>query len=220
MECRMIIKVVETGQEIALPVTPKTFRVSKGQRVETVHIHQAGDAVFSGYAALATVTVDAILPARDYPFASREYDDPYEYVRIFKGIVDKGQRVRYIVTGTDVNLLCLLEEVAYGEQDGTGDVYAVLRLRECRQLQAVRVDDGDTGEAPGNTAQPEEDPPDMPDTHTVVRGDTLGRICRKYYGDSGFYPQLAEYNNIPNPNLIYDGDVLKIPPKATLEAMR
>ena len=44
-------------------------------------------------------------------------------------------------------------------------------------------------------------------THTVVRGDTLSGIAKKY-GTTVNY--LAKLNNIKNVNLIYVGQVLKI----------
>lgn len=44
---------------------------------------------------------------------------------------------------------------------------------------------------------------------TVERGDTLIGIAKKY-GNGANYKQLAAINNIPNPNLIYDGQVIKL----------
>jgi hypothetical protein len=47
-------------------------------------------------------------------------------------------------------------------------------------------------------------------THTVVRGDTLWGIAEKYLGSGSKYTQLAAINNIPNPDLIYVGQVIKL----------
>lgn len=47
-------------------------------------------------------------------------------------------------------------------------------------------------------------------THTVVRGDTLWGIAEKYLGNGSKYTQLAAINNIPNPDLIYVGQVIKL----------
>ena len=44
--------------------------------------------------------------------------------------------------------------------------------------------------------------------YTIKNGDALWKIAQKY-GVS--YQRLAEYNHIKNPNLIYAGDILKIP---------
>lgn len=50
----------------------------------------------------------------------------------------------------------------------------------------------------------------MATTHTVVPGDTLWGIAEKYLGSGYKYTQLAAINNIPNPNVIYVGQVIKL----------
>lgn len=49
--------------------------------------------------------------------------------------------------------------------------------------------------------------------HTVVSGDTLGKIAKKYYGNAMKYPVIFEANKprLKNPDLIYPGQVLRIP---------
>lgn len=46
--------------------------------------------------------------------------------------------------------------------------------------------------------------------YVVKRGDTLWAIASRYLGSGTKYPQIAQENNIPNPNLIYPGQVFKI----------
>ena len=50
-------------------------------------------------------------------------------------------------------------------------------------------------------------------TYTVVSGDTLSKIAKKYYGDAMQYPKIFEANRdiLTNPDLIKVGQVLKIP---------
>ena len=50
--------------------------------------------------------------------------------------------------------------------------------------------------------------------HTVVRGDTLGKIAKTFYGNPMKYPVIFEANKpmLKDPNLIYPGQVLRIPP--------
>ncbi len=49
--------------------------------------------------------------------------------------------------------------------------------------------------------------------HTVVSGDSLSKIAKKYYGDAMKYPVIFEANKpmLKSPDLIYPGQVLRIP---------
>jgi nucleoid-associated protein YgaU len=48
-------------------------------------------------------------------------------------------------------------------------------------------------------------------TYTVVRGDTLSAIAKRFYGKASEYRKIASANNIANPDLIHPGQVLTIP---------
>lgn len=64
-----------------------------------------------------------------------------------------------------------------------------------------------------STPSPVPTPPPSVRTYTVVRGDTLWGIATRYYGNGSKYPVIfnANRDKISNPNLIYPGQVLKIP---------
>lgn len=49
--------------------------------------------------------------------------------------------------------------------------------------------------------------------HTVVKGDTLGKIAKKFYGDAMKYPVIFEANKpmLTHPDKIYPGQMLRIP---------
>ena len=49
--------------------------------------------------------------------------------------------------------------------------------------------------------------------HTVVSGDTLGKIAKTYYGNAMKYPVIFEANKpmLSHPDKIYPGQVLRIP---------
>ncbi|NIS74440.1 MAG: peptidoglycan-binding protein LysM [Deltaproteobacteria bacterium] len=51
--------------------------------------------------------------------------------------------------------------------------------------------------------------------HTVKSGDTLSKIAKQYYGNAGKYMVIFEANKpmLKDPNKIYPGQVLRIPPK-------
>ncbi|HUH28881.1 peptidoglycan-binding protein LysM [Gelidibacter sp.] len=49
--------------------------------------------------------------------------------------------------------------------------------------------------------------------HTVMKGDTLGKIAKKYYGNAMKYPLIFDANKpmLKDPDKIYPGQVLRIP---------
>jgi nucleoid-associated protein YgaU len=60
-----------------------------------------------------------------------------------------------------------------------------------------------------NTPEPESQ------WHTVVSGDNLSKIAKKFYGDANKYPVIFEANKpmLTHPDKIYPGQMLRIPPQ-------
>jgi hypothetical protein len=56
-------------------------------------------------------------------------------------------------------------------------------------------------------------PANLPPTYTIVKGDTLWHISRRFLGDPFLWPLLWEVNvaTVPNPHLIYPGQQLVFP---------
>ena len=54
--------------------------------------------------------------------------------------------------------------------------------------------------------------------HTVEKGDSLSKIAKEVYGDPMKYPAIFDANKpmLKDPDKIYPGQVLRIPPKETL----
>jgi hypothetical protein len=55
-------------------------------------------------------------------------------------------------------------------------------------------------------------------TYTIRRGDTLGKIARRFYGDAGKFPLIVAANRIPDPDRLTVGRKLVIPDATILEA--
>ena len=51
--------------------------------------------------------------------------------------------------------------------------------------------------------------------YTVVSGDSLSKIAKKFYGNGNAWKSIFDANRdkISNPDLIHPGQVLRIPPK-------
>lgn len=212
----IIFKNTELNSELTLPVTPASFSVEHGIRMETINIHTLGDVNIAGYPTLATIKIDCMFPAQAYPFNNfGNIIDPYEYVKIFLNYCDYQPTLRFIVSGTSINLPVMMESIGYGEKDGTNDVYATLTMREKKILTAVKSGTTSVGSSKARAVS-------VAATQTkaascmVVRGDTLSGICRKHYGDASLSTKLAKYNGIKNASLIRDGQIIKLPAKSQL----
>ena len=49
--------------------------------------------------------------------------------------------------------------------------------------------------------------------HEVIAGDTLSAIARRYYEDGSMYPVIQQANQhiVPDADLIFPGQILRIP---------
>lgn len=210
---------VGDGVALVMPVTPASYRWTSGKRMETVHISRLGDVYLPGGRARFSGKLEFLLPARDYPWMEAgAVADPEYYLRYLDAWAREEKPVRLVITGTEINTLVYIEEVEREERDGTGDRYVTVSLREHCPLAAAET------EGPAqNSPRPDTESGGTGNTgavqrYTVVSGDTLSAICRRYYGKStaAYYNALARYNGIKNPHLIFPGQVLRIPPEAVL----
>ena len=71
---------------------------------------------------------------------------------------------------------------------------------------------GGSGASGGNN----DDTSEQDTIYSVVSGDTLSGIAARQYGDWRLYDELADYNNIADPNVIRVGQQIKLPPKHKL----
>jgi nucleoid-associated protein YgaU len=79
------------------------------------------------------------------------------------------------------------------------------------------VQSGSSSTAPAAPAKPTATSPPAtpaaPRTYTVVAGDSLSKIAKKFYGDANKWKRIFEANRdtVKNADLIHPGQVLKIP---------
>lgn len=74
-----------------------------------------------------------------------------------------------------------------------------------------QLQSGDDDMISGGSSQLGEDTGDQ--SYTVVKGDTLSAIAKKFYGKANAWPKIhaANKDQVPNPDLIHPGQVLRIP---------
>ena len=209
---------------IRLPVIPAEFERVIGADYETNNIIGLGDVATFNSNGLAQLSLSSFFPNKDYSF--NEYSNvpkPYDMVSHFKDWKNKGTVVRVILTGTDINQEMYITNFAYGEKDGTGDVYYTMELLECRPITIPVINETSTNTQ--NTSRPTDNNNNNSNknntnntqkTHKVVKGDSLWAIAQKHYGKGSDYPKIKEankskYHSLATRNVIYTNMELIIP---------
>lgn len=213
----MQICFIRDGVSLVMPVTPDRYQWTTGKRMETININELGDVYRPGGLTRFSGNFDFLLPAQDYPWIEAgAHADPQYYLDYLTAWAADEKTVRLVITGTEINVLVYIEEVSQGETDGTGDRYITVSIREYCDLEAKETAAVAGTQNSGRTTAAAST--GKAQAYTIVSGDTLSMICRRYYGKSTakYYNALAQYNGIKNPHLIYPGTTLQIPSESVL----
>lgn len=191
-------------EKFQLPVPPPNYSVKNSTAINTVNINDFGEFALIGKQKLKDIPpISSFFPNRKYSFCQYSgFPKPYECVALIEKWRSSGKPIRLVITNTNINLSCCIEDFEYGERDGTSDVYFTLSLKEYRYQNAENV----TSTNKASSTRPVEDK--LPATYKVKAGDTLYTIAKKIYGNGSLYTTLMKKNKIKDANLIHVGQVL------------
>lgn len=205
------------SDKIMLPVNPESFAFTEKHNNTSVNVNSIGEVNLLGKRDLKTGTISSHFPKRDRNYANNSgRQAPYTYINKLLSWKSSGKPVQLIITGTKINFQVTIETLKYGEQDGTGDVYYDLTLKEYR---AVEIKKTKLKKTKKKKTTKKKSKPKRPaakkktKTYTVKRGDCLWNIAKRFYGNGAQYTKIYNANRgkIKNPNLIYPGQKLTIP---------
>jgi len=134
-------------------------------------------------------------------------DDGEQAAAIQKNIVELlGDRVENLTVQYEDGLVSLGGQV----DSGATKQKCVLLAGNLKDVE--KVNDDHLSVKP----QPEAPPEPEFQFYTIVSGDTLWKIASKYYGNGAKWETLFDANRevIQNPDLIYPGQVIRVPQKA------
>ena len=204
-----------------LPVNPDEVKVKSSLSVEKYEVLGLDQIAVPTRMELKEYSFDCELPRKAYHYVRtpNRFKDADYYLKRFERWRSGLVPVRFIATngiGDDINTLVLIRDLDITERAGEeGDKYVSFSLIEYKPYgkasQLTKMDDGHY--VVKETAATETENPKNSGTHTVVKGDTLWAISKKYYGDGSKYTKIYQANTdkIKNPALIYPGQILTIP---------
>lgn len=215
-----------------LPVPPRQLTVKINNANKTVTMINEGQINILKKAELTDIEFECLIPQVRYPFAV--YKDGFKgadyYLQQFENLKNSLKPFQFIVsrhlpTGAalfNTNIKVSLEDYKITEdaEEGT-DLKVKIKLKQYREYATKTVNITVESRKPqaqveetrecDNSPEPE---PDTSETYTVVSGDCLWNIAKRFYGQGSLYTVIYDANTDvigDNPNLIYPGQELMIP---------
>lgn len=217
--------------KILLPLPPQKLSIKVNNQNTTITLINDGEVNILKQPGLTDIQFDARLPNVHYPFAS--YGGSFQrakyYIESLADLKQSGEPFQFIITRTlpnntmlfNTNLKVALEDYTIKEDAKDAfDVTVTIKLKEYVSYgtKTVKVTPVASTVTPAVTVTANRETTTAPQTntaqtYTVVKGDCLWNIAKKFYGDGSKYTKIAAANSdkIKSPNLIYAGQVLTIP---------
>lgn len=213
---------------VLYPVAPSKVQIKMGNNNKTITLINEGEVNVIKPTGLQDISFDLLLPNTQYPFAV--YPNGFQraeyYINLLRALKNEGTKFQFILTrkmqgGTNLfntNITVTLEDVSFTDEAKEGyDIKASIKLKEWREYGTKTLklasQNGNTATTTINEERtPSANAPQTGQDYTVQKGDTLWKIAKRFYGNGAEYTKIVSANpSISNPNLIYPGQVFKIP---------
>lgn len=212
------------AETLWLPVNPETVSVSSPYGYEDVSVSNFGEYTIIGNRQLKSFSISSFFP-NEYNASYCAYQplpNPWDTVTQIERWKESGKPVRFVVTGTPVNVAVTIRNFTYEERAGSpGDVYFTLEMKEYVFLNIKRKSDATSNGSSTSSKGPavtiaayRPSTKETPSSYTVKAGDSLWKIAARVYGDGDKWRAIYDKNKSvigPNPNLIRPGQKLVIP---------
>jgi len=201
-------------EKFRFPVLPETLNIKNGSGNKSVDIQGLGEVTIKQDPKAIIISWSGVFPYAYFPgVAYLPLPNPTEAADRLVKWKNSDIPVHLVITGTKLSMYCTVEDFSVSEQGGdVGTVYYSITLKEYKEVHArqVKIRD-DTAIVDDSPARTDNRAPER--THTVVKGDCLWNIAKKHLGNASRWTEIYDLNRdiIRNPNLIYPGQVLKLP---------
>lgn len=205
-----------------IPVNPPEIELGDGTKGETYDIANLGEINVIKDRKLTEYAFESFFPAQKYPFlATDRLLEPKRYVEYIEKWMGSKQPIRFIFTGAsfDINTLASIEGFDWKESaGGNGDIEYKIKLKKYVPYGPKKV----------KVVQPQQNRPviqkkkaprpnnkQSPKVYTLVAGDTLWGLAKRFLGSGTRWREIAKLNGIKDSQVrrLPIGLKVKIPPK-------
>lgn len=225
--------------DVLCPVTPSKIQMKIKNQNKTMTLIDMGEVNFLRNAGLTEISFDLLLPNVQYPFAIYKsgFVGASYFLNKFEQLKVGKKPFQFKVTRTlpgekgrmlfNTDMTVSLEDYTITEDVKQGfDITVSIKLKQYRTHEVkkikVKTDSKTNSKVTGKaTVEQKRDSSKKTQTstktstqtYTVVKGDCLWNIAKKYYGDGSKWTVIynANKSKLKSANLIYPGQVLTIP---------
>lgn len=213
-----------------LPIAPDKLQIKINNANDTVTLINEGEINILKTPELTDVEFECRIPQIKYPFAVYKsgFKGASYFLNYFEGLKVDKKPFQFIVSRTlpngrvlfSTNMKVSLEDYKITEQAKDGfDLTIKIQLKQYRDystktVNIKNVNDSTTATIQKSRSTETSPAPGTAQIYTVVKGDCLWNIAKKFYGNGAKYTIIYNANKEViggNPNLIYPGQVLTIP---------
>lgn len=212
----------QNGQQILLPVAPSEMITNVEGESEKIELVNIGEGSILKDIGLRRISFTVLLPAVQYSFVQTEgvFQQPIFFLNQFRQYKMSKKPVSLIVfrklaDGTELfsgNMDVSFEKYTVLERGGEqGDFWVEINVKEYRKISSVTYKmEQKQGQTVLEEMGTKREGKDIPNTYVVKKGDSLWKIAQTMLNDGSRYKEIAEKNNIVNPNKIQVGQVLRL----------
>lgn len=205
------------AEAIEIPILPEEINATIPSNSKSYDISKLGEINVIGNLKLREIGFSSLFPANWFPgcnVTDRELFSPLHYVnRIQKWRkTKKPMRLVFVGSTYTINMPVSIEKFEVSEEGGAvGDLKYQIAFKEYRFYAARKVKAKDSTASLDSSAR--SDTRLTPNTYTLVKGDNLWKIAKKFLGDGSKYKQIQQLNGIKDSELkkLQIGKVIKLP---------
>ncbi|RRJ62398.1 LysM peptidoglycan-binding domain-containing protein [Paenibacillus oralis] len=222
----MTLSFNEETEAFEFPVLPGQIDVSVAGNNKTYEISILGEINIIKSPKLTEISFESVFPASWFPACivdRNELFPPTHYIDLIAKWRSEKQPMRLVLTGSvgmNINMLVSVENFSWSESGGSpGDISYQIAFKEYRSYAAkiAKVEKGSATKTPTKLLSSKT--PNRPDTrvnpktYTLVAGDSLWKVAKKFLGDGSKYKQIQTLNGIKDSELkrLPIGKVIKLP---------